>query len=264
MASAQESKNTIRNSGWTLGYGHISVYDEYLSPSVYKGSVYRIDYNSMRYISTNTNKVSLNWTFMGEMGITDNASGTNSIFYASVRPGMGIYYHFRPLPNLKIMTGGIWDLIFANKYSFSNGNNPYSADLSTHLNAAGMAQYSFKIKTFPIILRYSASVPMAGVMFVPEYGASYYEMFALGKLQNAFHFASFHNYLAFKSSLTADLLFKKWIVRIAYYHDYQKNNANSLHFESLQNVFSIGTVVNFAVFDRNKRKIPPSFSDVNQ
>jgi len=260
---SQEQKNTITSGGWSLGVGGVNIYDEYLSPLVYTGTIIRGDYESMRFISLTNKNISLQRTLMVSSGFTNNPAQTNSIFYLSVRLGVGMHYHFRPVTNLKIMVGGVWDLLFASKYSFNNGNNPYSADISTHLNASGIAQYLLKINKFPIMFRYSVTTPVVGVMFVPEYGASYYEMFTLGKLGNAIHLASINNNIAWNSSLTADFIFKKMILRLAYYHDYQKNNANSLHFETMQNVFSLGTVINFSVFDRNTRKAPASFNDIN-
>lgn len=261
---AQESNNSITSGGWTLGAGKVSVYDEYLSPLVYTGTLYRFDYGSMRFVSPDNNNISIQKTLMVSSGLTNNPSLSNSIFYFSLRPGLGFHYHFRPMKDLKVMLGGTWDLFFASKYNFNNGNNPYSADLSTHLNASAMAQYLLKIKNFPIMFRYSAQTPLIGEMFVPEYGASYYEMFTLHHMGDALHFASVNNFLAFKSSFTADFMFRSWILRLAYYHDYQKNQANYLHFETLQNVFSIGTVVNFSFFDRGKRKAPSSYNDINQ
>jgi hypothetical protein len=261
---AQELKNTITTSGWSVGIGNINLYDEYLSPLVYKGTVFRADYESMRFVSDSNNKLSFQKTFMIEGGMTDNDAKTNSIFYFSLRPGIGLHYHFRPLPGLKILAGGVWDLTFSSKYNFNNGNNPYSADLNTQINASAIAQYSFKIKEFPIMVRYSLRSPLMGVMFVPEYGASYYEMFSLGHFGHSIHFSTMANSLAWNSSLNADLLFKGFILRLSYIHDYEKHHANSLHFESLQNVFSLGVVVNFSTFDRGKHKVPVSYNDINQ
>jgi hypothetical protein len=261
---AQEPKNTITSGGWSLGIGGVSVHDEYLSPLVYTGTLFRADYESMRFISDSNNKVSLQRTLMVSGGMTDNEAKTNSIFYLALRPGIGVHYHFRPVTNLKILVGGIWDVFFASKYSFNNGNNPYSADISTQLNASAIAQYTMNIKKFQVIFRYSTRSPLAGVMFVPEYGSSYYEMFTLGKLGNALHFSSLNNSFAWNSSLSADLMFKRMILRLSYTHDYEKHHANSLHFESMQNVFSIGTVINFSTFDRGKRKAPASYNDINK
>ena len=261
---AQEAKNTITSRGWSLGVGEVSVYDEYLSPLVYTGTIFRADYESMHFISDSNNKLSLQQTFMVSGGMTDNEAKTNSIFYFSLRPGIGMHYHFRPMPNLKILVGGVWDLFFASKYNFNNGNNPYSADLSTQINVSAIAQYTLNIKKFPIMFRYSVRSPLAGVMFVPEYGASYYEMFSLGKLGNAIHFSSLNNSVAWNSSLTADLMFKGMILRLSYLHDYEKHNANSLHFESMQNVVELGTVINFSIFDRGKRRAPASYNDINR
>jgi hypothetical protein len=261
---SQDMPNATTSSAWTLGYGQLHLLDEYLSPLVYTGSVFRADYQSMHYMSLQTTHVSLDWTLSASIGLEHNPAGTNSIFYCALQPGVGVHYHFRPAPNLKILVGGVWDVFFANKYSFENGNNPYSADLSTRLNVSAIAQYDWHIGKLPVVIRYSLTVPTLGLMFVPQYGASYYEMFTLGNMAHTIHFTTFNNYLAMDNALSADFVLRRWIVRAAYYYDYDKHNANSLHFETMQSVFSIGAVVNFAVFDHGKRKVPSNYHDINQ
>jgi hypothetical protein len=260
---AQESKNTITNSGWLFGVGGISLYDEYLSPLIYTGTVFRADYQSSRFISAENNRIYIDKILMVSGGLAKNAPQTNSLFYISLRPGIGMHYHFRPAQNLKLLVGGLWDLSFASKYNFNNGNNPYSADLSTQLRISSILQYRFNLWKIPVLSRYETRLPVMGVMFVPEYGASYYEMFTLGHLGKAIHLSSPFNAFSWNNSVSADLLFKKFILRFSYTHDYEKHHANSLHFESIQNVFSVGSAINFSVFDRSKRPAPASYNDIN-
>ncbi len=261
---SQDTPNATTSSAWTLGYGQIHLLDEYLSPLVYTGSIFRADYQSMHYMSLQTTHVSLDWTLTASIGMEHNPAATNSIFYCALQPGVGVHYHFRPVPHLKLLVGGVWDVFFANKYSFSNGNNPYSADLSTRLNASVIAQYNWHIGKLPVVLSYALTMPMVGVMFVPQYGESYYEMFTLGHMQHTIHFTTLTNYLAMDNAFTADFVLKRWTIRAAFYHDYDKHNANSLHFETMQSVFSLGAVVNFAVFDHGKRKVPSNYHDINR
>lgn len=261
---SQDAPNATMTSAWTIGYGHLNLLDEYLSPLVYSGSILRGDYQSMHYLSLKTTHVSLQWSMMSSIGMVHNPAATNSIFYFSLEPGVGIHYHFRPAPNLKILAGGIWNIFFANKYSFSNGNNPYSADLSTRLNASAIAQYDWHIGRLPVVLHYNVTIPLIGAMFVPQYGESYYEIFTLKQRANIIHLATPANYLAIQNALSADFVFKSWTLRAAFYHDYDKHHANDLHFETMQTSFSIGAVVNFAVFDHGKRKMPNNYHDINR
>lgn len=264
MSFAQDAPNSITTSSWTVGYGHISLLDQYLSPLVYSGSVFRGDYQSMHYLSLSSTRLSLQWTMMTSIGMEHNPALTNSIFYFSLQPGVGVHYHFRPAPHLKLLVGGIMNLFFANKYSFANGNNPYSADLSTRLNASFIAQYNWHIGKMPLILHYSLTSPVIGGMFVPQYGESYYEIFTLKHLSHTILFTSFANYLALQNSVSADFVLNRCTLRLSFYHDYDKHHGNSLYFETMQTAVSLGTVFNFAVFDHGKRKIPLNYHDINR
>ncbi|MGC9151421.1 MAG: DUF3316 domain-containing protein [Microbacter sp.] len=263
-SSAQDAPNATTTSSWTVGYGHINLLDQYLSPLVYSGSIFRGDYQSMHYLSLETTRVSIQWSMKTSFGMEHNPAATNSIFYFSLQPGVGVHYHFRPTPHFKLLIGGIVDLFFANKYSFANGNNPYSADLSTRLNASVIAQYNCHLGKMPLILRYSLTSPVIGGMFVPQYGESYYEIFTLKHLAHTILFTSYANYLALQNSISADFVLNRCTLRLSFYHDYDKHHGNSLYFETMQTAVSVGTVINFAVFDHAKRKMPKNYHDINR
>ena len=57
-------------------------------------------------------------------------------------------------------------------------------------------------------LNYSFEAPILGCMFVPMGGASYYEMFDLGNLDNAVHFSSLHNKQGYDNTLSMVVPFK--------------------------------------------------------
>ena len=65
-------------------------------------------------------------------------------------------------------------------YNLRNSNNPAQAKAYGSIDASAMAIYKFKIGNYPLVLRYQANLPLMGLMFSPEYGQSYYEIFSLG------------------------------------------------------------------------------------
>lgn len=263
-ASSQDAPNATTTSSWTVGYGHVNLLDQYLSPLPYSGSIFRGDYQSMHYLSLSTTRLSLQWSMMTSIGMEHNPAETNSIFYFALQPGVGIHYHFRPAPHFKLLVGGITNVYFANKYSFANGNNPYSADLSARLNASLIAQYNWHLGKMPLIFHYSFTTPFIGAMFVPQYGESYYEIFTLKHMAHTILFTSFANYLALQNEFSADFVLNHCTLRLSFYHDYDKHHGNSLYFETMQTAVSIGTVVNFAIFDHGKRKMPSNYHDINR
>ncbi|MGG6550492.1 UNVERIFIED_CONTAM: DUF3316 domain-containing protein, partial [Prevotella sp. 15_C9] len=65
-------------------------------------------------------------------------------------------------------------------YNTRNGNNPEQAYLGLNLAPRLSADYAFRIRSHPFQIRYEAQVPLVGVMFSPNYGQSYYEIFSRG------------------------------------------------------------------------------------
>ena len=126
------------------------------------------------------------------------------------------------------------------------------ADKTTALSAV-MAIWDLRIKNRPLTLRYQINLPLMGVMFMPNYGQSYYEIFTLGHWDGVVNFTSLHNQPSLRQMLTVDFPLGKAKMRFAYMWDAQQSNINDIKTHTYSHVFMVGFVKEIYLL-RNKKK----------
>ena len=202
------------------GVGFTNVFDTYLSPQEYKGVDFRISRESMRMTK---------WNY-------------------------GLHYNFPITSNFKLLAGGLIDLNGGFVYNLRNGNNPAQARAYINLDASGMAIWDLRIKNYLISLRYQVNLPFAGIMFSPNYGQSYYEIFTLGNWNGVINFTSLHNQPSLRQMLTVDFPVGRAKMRLAYLWDAQQSKVNDIKTHTYSHVFMVGFVKElFLIRDKKKK-----------
>lgn len=112
-------------------------------------------------------------------------------------------------------------------------------DLGIEAKAHAGIEYCFQGKKSSYRLRYSVMTSVVGVMFVPEYWQSYYELSQ--QAADGICFSSVHNKQSVRQELSIDLQFKRSAWRIGVQHEYLQYEANHLHFSREQVSLIIGT-----------------------
>ncbi len=258
MLSAQTDSlqaNRYVTRATTYGIGYTNILDTYLSPQEYKGIEARIARETMRMTKLFDGNVSLQNFFQANLSYTKNNSENNNSFAGLINWDYGMHYQFRINENLKILTGGMGELNGGFIYNLRNSNNPASAKAYINIAASGMVIYRFKIKNYPVVARYQANVPVAGIMFSPNYGQSYYEIFTLGNSDGVVKFTSLHNQPSIRQLFSLDFPIHYSKLRVSYLWDVQQSKVNQLKTHTYSTVFMIGFVKDLYLV-RNKKGNP--------
>lgn len=237
-----------------VGAGMANVFDTYLSPLEYKGPELRFLHESMRMTGLLDGNVSKQRIIQVNLSYTDNISQTSNSWAGMVNWTYALHYQFRVSPEFKILFGPMIDLNGGFIYNLRNSNNPAQAKAYGSIDASAMAIYKFKIGNYPLVLRYQANLPLMGLMFSPEYGQSYYEIFSLGHGGKNILFTSLHNAPSLRQMLTLDFPVGKTIFRAGYLCDLQQAKVNNLKSHLYSHNFMLGFVRNFHLL-RGKNRI---------
>jgi hypothetical protein len=260
-AKAQE--DSIRANRYVMrstmiGAGHNNVFETYLSPLEYSGPEVRFMHESMRMTRLLQGNVSVQNIIQVQGAYTENISGTANTYAGMINWNCALHYQFREVaPGLKLLAGPYIGLNTGVVYNSRNSNNPAQAKAYGGVGFSGAAIYKVRIKQYPLTIRYQANVPLAGAMFSPQYGESYYEMFSVGNHKGNVKFTSLHNNPSLFQMLTVDFPIRKVIMRAGYVCDIQQSKVNGLKSHSYSHDFMIGFVRNIYLL-RGKNRISMS------
>ena len=193
--AVRRERPTLKTNAMMIGVGATNMLDTYLSPEKYRG----VD---IRFLShTRREKDSTVWINQfqheGNVAYADNRSGNGgemaggyTFRYSLLRKwNVSLWSH-----PLQLIAGGTAAANIGMIYNTRNGNNPANARLSLHIEPTvgfdypigrpsskhGIAFRSSDNAHYPVVLHYEASAPLYGLMFSPNYGQSYYEIFNRG------------------------------------------------------------------------------------
>lgn len=246
------SRHRLITRATLYGAGFTNVFDTYLSPQEYRGIDFRIVRESMRMTRLLNDHVSLQTLFQADLGYTHNKVDNNNTLSALANWNYGLHYHFPLTGNFKLLAGGVGDFNGGFVYNLRNGNNPAQARTYVNLAASGMAVWKLRVKGRPITLRYQLNLPLMGVMFMPNYGQSYYEIFTLGHWDGVVRFTSLHNQPSLRQMLTADFPVGRARMRLAYLWDTQQAKVNEIKTHTYSHVFMVGFVKELYLFSNKK------------
>ena len=257
-AQQDDVKYTLRTSNASFGLSTMNITDNYISPLPYNGAGLKIMAENGRLYSPYTENLSVANRYKIDAATLSNPAQTASMMFLSLNFAWGMHYHFRPVKNLQILTGGLWNADFGFKYNTRNVNNPFNMDLSANLNLSAIAIYDTSLFKRRFRLKAQLETPWIGCMFVPEQGASYYEIFSLGASGKFVHFSSFHNKQALCQTYSVEVPFVNSLWRIGFAGENSKHTANDMVFKKNNFTLFLGYTHVFSRFTR-KNPAPKNF-----
>lgn len=241
------SQTTV-TSAYQIGGGKSYILDTYLSQEKFSGA------GATFLTSTERQKDGCQWSSIIEhelnftsaedrAGNVSELQGDYTLLYARHRA-----WH---LNSLTLQAGGAAALNLGFIYNTSNGNNPAQGRLALNVMPSAAAAYRFLLFQRPWTARYELQLPLAGLMFSPNYGQSYYEIFSLGNYDRNIVPTTFVSAPNFRQQLSIDCqLARRLTLRLAYLGDYQQANVNNLKSHIYHHRIMIGVVRRFTITHR--------------
>ena len=243
QAVAQEDSDLTREviNAQVLAIGSTNMLDTYLSPEKYTGV-------EMRYIShTLRNKPGSQWRqrIIHQGYIADGydrsedgsmMSGLYSLNFAIMRKWD------MAEGKVEIMAGGMGDASLGATYNSRNQNNPAQMRMGTAIGPTASAAWKFHLLKKQWRLGYEVSVPLLGVMFMPNYGQSYYEIFSRGDYDHNCVITTPFNAPSLSHTLTLDAKLGSLTLRVGYLGDIVQAKANNLKQHYYTHALMIGFV----------------------
>lgn len=243
---AQQVPDNLSTHAIMVGMGRVHQLDTYLSPMEYRGPQLSLLRETLRMTHWADNRVSHQSFISAAFSLSENPAGNANEWGGHIGYQAGWHYHWTPLSRLRIMAGALIGAQAGALYNTRNGNNPAQARLNIGVAASAAAIYKLPFKRFPIALRYQADFPLAGCMFSPHFGESYYEISQNGVAGNLImsHPA---NALSLRQMFTADFPFRRITLRAGYMSDIRQSDVRHIQTHDIGRSFLIGFVRNFTI-----------------
>jgi len=224
--------------------GGTDILDTYLSPEKYRGFEGRYISEVVRESSKRPMAYVL--THEGRLATVDNRAKTASELSGSYDFAYTMAY--RGVTNggrLRYIIGGMANYNVGFTYNTrSSSNNPAQGYMTLGIGPHVLLRYDIPLWGHTFHVNWEARMPWIGVMFSPNYGQSYYEIFNRGDYDHNIVMTS----LAvpqLRQHISVDIpVSKKYAVRVGYLGDYRQAKPNNLRQHQYYNAATIGVVVN--------------------
>lgn len=230
-------------SAHMIGIGGSRVLDTYITQEHFSGT--GLTYLNIR----ERQKSERRWNNVIEHEVDFSSSHDRSENFTMLEGSYNLYWgryrQWRLVDDrLQLQAGALVNLNAGFLYDMTTSNNPAQARAALNVMPSGIAAYDFSLFGQQFMLRYELNLPLAGLMFSPNYGQSYYEIFNRGNYDHNLVLTSLGNAPTLRQLATVDWrLSPRYALRIGYLGNYIQAEVNHLRQHVYTNRFMIGIVV---------------------
>lgn len=249
LAQSADSQKVITRS-MMLGVGSTNILDTYLSAEHFSGK-------GLSFVTTiERQRPDRRWSTLMEheanLSTAKDRADSQKELEGAYNFYWGKLYSWQLLDNrLKLQAGGLVNASLGFIYNTSNSNNPAQARAHLNIMPTGVVTYQFNLWHKPFTARYELALPLCGIMFSPNYGQSYYEIFSQGNYDHNIVPTTFVAAPEWRQMLTLDVrLWKSGTLRIGYLGNMQQAKVNNLRQHVYTHRLLIGFTKQFSIIPR--------------
>ena len=236
---------TVENS-MMVAVGTTDILDTYLSQEKYKGTEVRLISHTIR--SRSSSPWSTLVIHQGYAAFADNRSGNGGEIEGMYNLQYGYLYNLELCQGkLHVAAGATADALIGFVYNTHGGNNPAQARLQLNITPTARAVYLFSVASIPLKATYEVGIPLVGMMFSPNYGQSYYEIFNRGDYDHNIVATTPLNSPSLRQMLTVDATFGNTTLRIGYLNDVRQAKVNNLKWHCYTHSLMLGITRKFQI-----------------
>ncbi len=234
-----------RSEATMVGVGTVRQQDTYLSPLTYRGTQLTLLHESLRPCTLKGRELRSQHLWQADASLTDNAPDRTSYLGMLLRYDYALLLPLRPWPWLRVWAGPQAGASIGGLYSTRNGNNPAQALADVHMGATLAATAGFTLWRQSMAVRAQADWQLLGLMFSPEYGQSYYEVFALGNKGHNLCWRTPLSVPTTRSLVTLDWHLRTTTLRVGALFDLRQSHVNHLRHHAATAAVMVGCVHHF-------------------
>ena len=230
---------------YQVGVGCTNILDTYLSQEKFHGVGVSLLTTRERPTAVGAGGTDRRWGSLWQhqmhLSSAKDRAGNASVMEAMYKLCYGRYLRIPIGDRIEIHAGALASAGLGFIYDTLGGNNPVQARLGIHVMPSAKGVCRFQMFRRAAALRYQLDLPLAGVVFSPNYGQSYYEMFSLGNYDHNIVPVTFASAPNFRQQIALLCrVHKSLTLSIGYLGDYQQQSVNNLKQHVYDHAFLVG------------------------